>query len=198
MARQDPGRLQSREPVEGGERLVRVVGERRGLRAGAAGEDVPGGQGVPDEDGVGGRDVDAHAAGGVPGHPDDHRGAGQVQDVAVADLGHLGDVAGAQAVLADRVSEEAEGRADAHRAERGLGLLAGPGAGGEIQLTDALQMQAVDGRCYGLRFNGVRYDTGTPLGFLTTSIAYALKRPDIAPGLRDYMRQLVEEDMNHS
>ena len=74
----------------------------------------------------------------------------------------------------------------------------GPGAGGEIQLTDALQMQAVDGRCYGLRFNGVRYDTGTPLGFLTTSIAYALKRPDIAPGLRDYMRQLVEEDMNHS
>lgn len=73
----------------------------------------------------------------------------------------------------------------------------GPGAGGEIQLTDALQMQAVDGRCYGLRFNGVRYDTGTPLGFLTTSIAYALKRPDIAPGLRDYMRQVVEEDMNH-
>lgn len=70
----------------------------------------------------------------------------------------------------------------------------GPGAGGEIQLTDALQMQAADGRCYGLRFNGVRYDTGTPLGFLTTSIAYALKRPDIAPGLREYMRQVVEEE----
>lgn len=69
----------------------------------------------------------------------------------------------------------------------------GPGAGGEIQLTDAIQVQAAAGNCYGLRFNGVRYDTGTPLGYLTTSIAYALKRSDIAPGLREYMRQVSEE-----
>lgn len=69
-----------------------------------------------------------------------------------------------------------------------------PGAGGEIQLTDAIQMQAAAGKCYGLRFNGVRYDTGNPLGYLTTSIAYALKRPEIAPGLREYMRQVLEED----
>lgn len=69
-----------------------------------------------------------------------------------------------------------------------------PGAGGEIQLTDALQAQATAGHCYGLRFQGVRYDTGTPLGYLTSSIAYALKRPDIAPGLRDYMRQALKEE----
>lgn len=68
-----------------------------------------------------------------------------------------------------------------------------PGNGGEIQLTDALQMQAEAGQCYGLRFSGVRYDTGTPLGYLTTSIAYGLKRPEIAPGLREYMRQALEE-----
>lgn len=67
-----------------------------------------------------------------------------------------------------------------------------PGVGGEIQLTDAMQVQAAAGNCYGLRFNGIRYDTGTPLGYLTTSIAYALKRPDIAPGLREYMRQALE------
>lgn len=69
-----------------------------------------------------------------------------------------------------------------------------PGAGGEIQVTDALQVQAENGRCYGLRFNGVRYDTGNPLGYLTTSIAYALKRADIASGLRDYMRQVLNEE----
>jgi UTP--glucose-1-phosphate uridylyltransferase len=69
-----------------------------------------------------------------------------------------------------------------------------PGIGGEIQVTDALQIQAEAGRCYGLRFHGVRYDTGTPLGYLTTSIAYALKRPEIALGLRDYMRQVLSEE----
>ena len=67
-----------------------------------------------------------------------------------------------------------------------------PGKGGEIQVTDAIEMQAKAGHCYGVRFTGERYDTGTPLGLLTTSISFALKRPDIAPGLRDYMRQVLE------
>ncbi|MBV9688271.1 MAG: UTP--glucose-1-phosphate uridylyltransferase GalU [Ktedonobacteraceae bacterium] len=68
------------------------------------------------------------------------------------------------------------------------------GRGGEIQVTDAIEMQAQEGRCYGLRFTGERYDTGSPLGLMTTSIAYALKRPDIAPALRDYMRQVLREN----
>lgn len=66
-----------------------------------------------------------------------------------------------------------------------------PGKGGEIQITDALEIQAQAGHCYGLRFDGVRYDTGTPLGLITTTIAYALKRPDLAPSLREYMRQVL-------
>ncbi len=68
-----------------------------------------------------------------------------------------------------------------------------PGIGGEIQITDAIEMQAREGHCYGLRFTGVRYDTGNPLGLLTTSIAYALKRPDIAPELRKYMREVLKD-----
>ncbi len=71
------------------------------------------------------------------------------------------------------------------------------GSGGEIQLTDAIEVQAREGRCYGLKFGGfggIRYDTGTPLGLLTTSIAYALKRDDIAPALREYMHQVLEEE----
>lgn len=66
-----------------------------------------------------------------------------------------------------------------------------PGKGGEIQITDAIEMQAQAGRCYGLRFAGIRYDTGNPLGLLTTSISYALKRPDIAPQLRKFMREAL-------
>jgi UTP--glucose-1-phosphate uridylyltransferase len=66
-----------------------------------------------------------------------------------------------------------------------------PGRGGEIQVTDAIEMQAQAGRCYGVKFTGERYDTGTPLGLLTTSIAFALKRPDMAPELREYMRQVL-------
>jgi len=69
-----------------------------------------------------------------------------------------------------------------------------PGAGGEIQVTDAIAMQARAGNCYGLKFTGLRYDTGNPLGLLMTSIAFALKRPDIAPGLREYMRQVLSEE----
>ncbi len=69
-----------------------------------------------------------------------------------------------------------------------------PGKGGEIQITDAIEMQAQEGRCYGLRFHGIRYDTGNPLGLLTTSIAYGLKRPDIGPKLREFMRQELHKE----
>ena len=67
-----------------------------------------------------------------------------------------------------------------------------PGTGGEIQITDAIEVQARAGNCYGVRYKGERYDTGTPLGLLTTSISFALKRPDLAPGLREYMRHALE------
>jgi UTP--glucose-1-phosphate uridylyltransferase len=68
-----------------------------------------------------------------------------------------------------------------------------PGKGGEIQITDALEILARSGQCYGLRFDGIRYDTGTPLGLVITNIAYALKRPDLAPALLEYMRKVVSE-----
>ncbi|GHO85607.1 UTP--glucose-1-phosphate uridylyltransferase GalU [Dictyobacter formicarum] len=68
-----------------------------------------------------------------------------------------------------------------------------PGRGGEIQLTDALLEQARAGRCHGLHYTGNRYDMGTPLGLLTTSIAWALRNPDIAPALREYMQQALNE-----
>ncbi|MBO0795888.1 MAG: UTP--glucose-1-phosphate uridylyltransferase [Ktedonobacteraceae bacterium] len=66
-----------------------------------------------------------------------------------------------------------------------------PSRRGEIEITDALATQARAGRCYGLRFAGIRYDTGTPLGLLTSSIALALQREELAPDLRAYMRQVL-------
>jgi len=68
-----------------------------------------------------------------------------------------------------------------------------PGRGGEIQITDAIEIQARMGRCYGVRYDGTRYDTGTPLGLLTTSISFALKRPDLAGELLAFMREALGE-----
>ena len=68
-----------------------------------------------------------------------------------------------------------------------------PGYGGELQLTDAMQAVARSEGLYAYRFLGDRYDTGRPLSFLIASIELALRRPDIAPGLRDYLRGLKLE-----
>ncbi len=61
----------------------------------------------------------------------------------------------------------------------------------EIQLTDALQFLLNQQAVYAYEFEGVRYDTGTPLGWLEATVALALKRPDIGSELRKYLRQLL-------
>ncbi|MAF85648.1 MAG: UTP--glucose-1-phosphate uridylyltransferase [Dehalococcoidales bacterium] len=61
----------------------------------------------------------------------------------------------------------------------------------EIQLTDALQLLLKQQTVYAYEFEGVRYDTGTPLGWLKTTVAFALKNPDIGAELREYLRQLL-------
>ena len=53
------------------------------------------------------------------------------------------------------------------------------GAGGEIQLTDAISETISSTPFYGLRFNGQRFDCGTKSGFVLANIAYALKRDDL-------------------
>jgi UTP--glucose-1-phosphate uridylyltransferase len=65
-----------------------------------------------------------------------------------------------------------------------------PGKNKEIQLTDALQLQINRQAILAYEFEGVRYDTGTPLGWLKATMAFALKRPDIGQELREYLRQL--------
>jgi UTP--glucose-1-phosphate uridylyltransferase len=65
-----------------------------------------------------------------------------------------------------------------------------PGAGGEIQVTDAIQALLARQPVFAYEFEGTRYDTGDPVGLLTTSLAYALERPDLAPGIKAFLRTL--------
>src|SRR5919201_2859153 len=67
-----------------------------------------------------------------------------------------------------------------------------PGAGGEIQLTDALAVLAQQRRLIGVRFRGERHDAGDRLGYLQANIAYALKRPELRDGLLGYLRKVVK------
>lgn len=66
-----------------------------------------------------------------------------------------------------------------------------PGKGGEIQVTDGLQLLLKQQALYAYELGGVRYDTGTPLGWLEATVALALKRDDIGPELREYLRKLL-------
>jgi UTP--glucose-1-phosphate uridylyltransferase len=63
-----------------------------------------------------------------------------------------------------------------------------PGHGGEIQLTDALQALARDRGLVGYEFEGERHDIGDKYGFIRANIDFALKRPDLGPELRAYLR----------
>jgi UTP--glucose-1-phosphate uridylyltransferase len=65
-----------------------------------------------------------------------------------------------------------------------------PGKGGEIQLTDALSLLLAHQPIFAYQFQGIRYDTGQPLGLLKASVQLALERPDIGPELRRYLRDL--------
>lgn len=65
-----------------------------------------------------------------------------------------------------------------------------PGAGGEIQLTDALRRLLKQEPVYGLEFEGRWHDAGSKQGFLQATVEMALKRPDLAKEFRKYLRSL--------
>ena len=58
------------------------------------------------------------------------------------------------------------------------------GAGGEIQLTDALARALGHGPFHGLRFEGRRFDCGDKIGFFEANIAFAIERDDLGPAVR--------------
>lgn len=63
------------------------------------------------------------------------------------------------------------------------------GAGGEIQLTDAMQQLIGKQPFHAVTFDGKRYDCGDKAGFITANIALALQRPDIGPAVRAWIKE---------
>ena len=64
------------------------------------------------------------------------------------------------------------------------------GAGGEIQLTDAIEALMDEQSVYTYKFEGTRYDAGTTMGWLMATVDIALQRSDLGPELREHLRTL--------
>ena len=68
-----------------------------------------------------------------------------------------------------------------------------PGKGGEIQLTDALKVQAKEDFVYAYDFEGQRYDLGDKLGFLKATVEFALRREDLGADFKAYLKELGQK-----
>jgi UTP--glucose-1-phosphate uridylyltransferase len=63
-----------------------------------------------------------------------------------------------------------------------------PGAGGELQLTDGIKALLQHEKVYGFTYEGKRHDAGDKLGFLKATVEFALKRDDLGPKFREWLR----------
>ena len=66
-----------------------------------------------------------------------------------------------------------------------------PGSGGEIQITDAMRLLLKERPFYAVRLEGNRHDAGDNLGFLIATVEFALKREDLGPVFREYLKSLA-------
>ncbi|MDX2411707.1 MAG: UTP--glucose-1-phosphate uridylyltransferase GalU [Woeseiaceae bacterium] len=69
----------------------------------------------------------------------------------------------------------------------------GRGAGGEIQLTDAIADLLGESPVYAYSFKGERFDCGSKLGYLKATLAYGLDHPDTGDEFRKHLREIVEK-----
>lgn len=67
-----------------------------------------------------------------------------------------------------------------------------PGAGGEIQLTDAIKNLMISQSVYAYDFEGIRYDVGDKFGFIKATVEYALEREELKDKLQSYLKELVD------
>ena len=129
--------------------------------------------------------------------PEDKASAYGILDVA-EDMGSKVKVAG-------MVEKPAKGEAPSNLAVIGRYILTPKvlqnlnkmktGAGGEIQLTDAIAAEIEEGRdVYGYRFNGQRFDCGSKAGFLQATVSFALSRDDLKDELSRYLHEVVAHD----
>ncbi len=65
------------------------------------------------------------------------------------------------------------------------------GTGGELQLTDAMRLLLKEEKIFGYRYEGKRHDAGDKLGFLKATVEFALKRQELGPQFREYLKSLT-------
>ena len=65
------------------------------------------------------------------------------------------------------------------------------GAGGEIQLTDAMAKTIGDIPFHGMRFEGRRFDCGTKIGFVAANVAFAVARDDLNGDIREVIKSII-------
>ena len=70
----------------------------------------------------------------------------------------------------------------------------GRGAGGEIQLTDAIAQLLQDQPVRAYQFDGIRFDCGSKLGYLEATLHYAMKHPTLGKPMAEYVRRIVAAD----
>jgi UTP--glucose-1-phosphate uridylyltransferase len=68
----------------------------------------------------------------------------------------------------------------------------GRGAGGEIQLTDAIADLMKDEKVLAYEFDGIRYDSGAKLGFLVAQVEYGLRHPELKDGFKAYLKEFLK------
>ena len=66
-----------------------------------------------------------------------------------------------------------------------------PGAGGELQLTDAIAGLLIEQQVLAYAFDGIRYDCGSKLGYLQATVEYALKHPEVQEDFAAYLKNRV-------
>jgi UTP--glucose-1-phosphate uridylyltransferase len=66
-----------------------------------------------------------------------------------------------------------------------------PGRGGEIQVTDGMRALLEKQKLYAVEIEGIRHDTGNPLGWLKANVAFAIQRDDMRKELREYLKKLL-------
>lgn len=73
-----------------------------------------------------------------------------------------------------------------------------PGAGGEIQLTDAIATLGEFEEIYAYNFKGKRYDVGEKIGFIQTTIELALQREDLKTDLLKFLHNVINKEVTHN
>jgi UTP--glucose-1-phosphate uridylyltransferase len=63
-----------------------------------------------------------------------------------------------------------------------------PGAGGELQLTDAIQSLLADEQVLAYKYHGTRFDCGSKLGYLKATVEFALRHPEVGADFDEYLR----------